>query len=259
MRNSPRRELGHGIGAAGGELVGDEARRRGVHGLHAPNVNLPRSPLGGRDFEQFSEDPLLTGTVAVAWLRGLQSRKVAAVVKHLAANDSETERQIMNSVVDERVLREVYLLPFEMAVEAGAWGIMSAYNRVNGTYCGEHPFLLRHVLKDEWGFDGFVISDAGGTRSTVAAARAGLDMELPGPGRPQRFGEPLADAVRAGEISEEVVDEAVLRILRLARRVGILGTPEVDSPAPVARPRDLLREAAAAGFVLLHNDGGCSR
>ena len=239
-----------------GELVGDEARRRGVHGLHAPNVNLPRSPLGGRDFEQFSEDPLLTGTVAVAWLRGLQSRKVAAVVKHLAANDSETERQIMNSVVDERVLREVYLLPFEMAVEAGAWGIMSAYNRVNGTYCGEHPFLLRHVLKDEWGFDGFVISDAGGTRSTVAAARAGLDMELPGPGRPQRFGEPLADAVRAGEISEEVVDEAVLRILRLARRVGILGTPEVDFAGPVACSRDLLREAAAAGFVLLHNDAG---
>src|SRR5919199_6128169 len=180
-----------------GELVGDEARRRGVHGLHAPNVNLPRSPLGGRGFEQFSEDPRLTGTLAVAWLRGVQSRNVAAIVKHLAANDSETERQLMNSVVSERVLREVYLLPFEMAVGAGAWGIMSAYNRVNGTYCGEHQFLLRDVLKEEWGFDGFVISDAGGTRSTVAAALAGLDLELPGPGRPQRFGEPLAEAVRA--------------------------------------------------------------
>ena len=103
----------------------------------------------------------------MAWLRGVQSRNVAAMVKHLAANDSETERQMMNAVVSERVLREVYLLPFEMAAAAGAWGMMSAYNRVNGTYCGEHPFLLREVLKDEWRFDGFVISDAGGTRSTV--------------------------------------------------------------------------------------------
>jgi beta-glucosidase len=239
-----------------GELVGDEARRRGVHGLYAPNVNLPRSPLGGRDFEQFSEDPLLSGTLAVAWLCGAQSRGVASIVKHLAANDSETERQLMNSVVDERVLREVYMLPFEMAVEAGAWGIMSAYNRVNGTFCGEHPFLLRQVLKDEWGFDGFVISDAGGTRSTAPAALAGLDMELPGPGRPQRFGEPLAEAVRAGEVPEEVVDEAVLRILRLARRVGILGSSSVPEVQPIDDPRALLREAAAAGFVLLHNDGG---
>jgi beta-glucosidase len=238
-----------------GELVADEARRRGVHGLHAPNVNLPRSPLGGRGFEQFSEDPRLTGTLAAAWLRGVQSRNVASIVKHIAANDSETERQMMNAVVSERVLREVYLLPFEMAADAGAWGMMSAYNRVNGTYCGEHPFLLREVLKDEWRFDGFVISDAGGTRSTVAAALAGLDMELPGPGRPQRFGEPLAEAVRAGEVPETVVDEAVLRILRLARRVGILDDDAAPAPTPVARPRSLLREAAAAGFVLLHNDG----
>jgi beta-glucosidase len=239
-----------------GELVGDEAKRRGVHGLHAPNVNLPRSPLGGRDFEQFSEDPLLSGTLAVAWLSGLQSRGVASVVKHLAANDSETERQLMNSVVNERVLREVYLLPFEMAVEAGAWGTMSAYNRVNGTFCGEHPYLLRQVLKDEWNFDGFVISDAGGTRSTAPAALAGLDMELPGPGRPQRFGEPLAEAVRAGEVPEEVVDDAVLRILRLAQRVGILGSHSAPEVQPVDDPRGLLREAAAAGFVLLHNERG---
>ena len=237
-----------------GELVGDEARRRGVHGLHAPNVNLPRSPLGGRDFEQFSEDPFLSGTLAVAWLTGLQSRGVASVVKHLAANDSETERQLMNSIVNERVLREVYLLPFEMTVAAGAWGTMSAYNRVNGTFCGEQPYLLRRVLKDEWGFDGFVISDAGGTRSTAPAAMAGLDMELPGPGRPQRFGEPLAEAVRAGEVPEEVVDEAALRILRVARRVGILGNHSAPSVTPVADPRMLLREAAAAGFVLLHNN-----
>lgn len=237
-----------------GELVGDEARRRGVHGLHAPNVNPPRSPLGGRGFEQFSEDPWLTGTLAVAWLQGVQSRHVAAVVKHLTANDSETERQMMNSVVSERVLREVYLLPFEMAVAAGAWGIMSAYNRVNGTYCGEHQFLLAQVLKQEWGFDGFVESDAGGTRSTVPAALAGLDLELPGPGRPQRFGEPLAQALRAGEVPEAVVDAAVERILRLARRVGILGDQAVPPVEPVAEPRVLLREAAAAGFVLLHNN-----
>ena len=236
-----------------GELVGDEARRRDVHALWAPNVNLPRSPLGGRGFEQFSEDPWLSGTLAAAWLRGVQSRHVATAVKHLAANDSETERQIMNAVVSERVLREVYLLPFELAIEAGAWGVMSAYNRVNGTYCGEHPFLLRQVLKGEWQFDGFVVSDAGGTRSTVPAAVAGLDIELPGPGRPQRFGEPLAGAVRAGEIDEAVVDEAVIRILRLAQRTGRLGDAQLDIPGPVADQRGLLREAAAASFVLLHN------
>jgi beta-glucosidase len=238
-----------------GELVGDEARRRGVNGVHAPNVNLPRSPLGGRAFEQFAEDPWLTGRLASAWVRGIQSRQVASVVKHLAANDSETERQIMNSVVSERVLREVYLLPFELAVEAGAWGIMSAYNRVNGVYCGEHEYLLHDLLKGEWQFDGFVISDAGGTRSTVASASAGLDLELPGPGRPQRFGAPLAEAVRAGEVAEEVVDGAVERLLRLAQRTGQLGDA-VPAPEPMADPRGLLREAAAAGFVLLHNRDG---
>jgi beta-glucosidase len=236
-----------------GELVGDEARRRGVHGVHAPNVNLPRSPLGGRAFEQFAEDPWLTGSLASAWVHGLQSRSVASVVKHLAANDSETERQIMNSVVNERVLREVYLLPFELAVAAGAWGIMSAYNRVNGVYCGEHETLLHSILKGEWQFDGFVISDAGGTRSTVPSAVAGLDLELPGPGRPQRFGAPLAEAVRAGEVSEEVVDAAVERLLRLAQRTGQLGD-EQPAPQPIADPHGLLREAAAAGFVLLHNN-----
>ena len=240
-----------------GELVGDEARRRDVHALHAPNVNLPRSPLGGRAFEQFAEDPLLTGVLASAWLTGLQSRRVASVVKHLAANDSETERQIMNAVVNERVLREVYLLPFELAVEAGAWGVMSAYNRVNGVYCGEHAILLTHVLKDAWGFDGFVISDAGGTRSTVPSALAGLDLELPGPGRPQRFGQPLAEAVRAGEVPESVIDAAVERLLRVAERTGRLGeAPSVDDvPAPIADPRALLRDAAADGFVLLRNAG----
>ena len=133
---------------------------------------------------------------------------------------------------------------------------MSAYNRMNGTFCGEHPILLRQVLKDEWGFDGFVISDAGGTRSTAPAALAGLDIELPGPGRPQSFGEPLAEAVRAGEVAEEVVDEAVLRIFRLAQRVGILGSHSAPEVPAVDDPRGLLREAAAAGFVLLHNDAG---
>jgi beta-glucosidase len=239
-----------------GELVGDEARRRGVHGVHAPNVNLPRSPLGGRAFEQFAEDPWLTGMLASGWVRGLQSRSVASVVKHLAANDSETERQIMNSVVNERVLREVYLLPFELAVEAGAWGIMSAYNRVNGIYCGEHATLLHSILKGEWQFDGFVISDAGGTRSTVPSAAAGLDLELPGPGRPQRFGAPLAEAVRAGEVAEEVVDAAVERLLRLAQRTGQLGEASAPAAPPVENPRGLLREAAAAGCVLLHNREG---
>ncbi|HLH70612.1 MAG TPA: glycoside hydrolase family 3 C-terminal domain-containing protein [Candidatus Dormibacteraeota bacterium] len=239
-----------------GEVVGDEARRHGAHAIFAPNVNLVRGPLGGRNFEQYSEDPWLSGVLAASWIQGLQSRRVAAVVKHMACNDSETDRQTMNAVVGERVLRETYLLPFQMAVEAGAWGVMMAYNRVNGTYCSEHPFLINQILKSEWQFDGIVISDAGGTRSTVPSALAGLDLELPGPGRPQRFGEPLAQAVRDGLVDESVLDAAVDRLLLLAERVGELGDGPLPTPKPLANPREVLREAAAAGFVLLKNEGG---
>jgi len=237
-----------------GQVVGDEAVKRDVQVIHAPNVNLPRSPLGGRNFEQFSEDPWLTGVLASKWLTGVQSRAVACAVKHFLCNDSETERQTMNSIVNEKVLREVYMLPFELAVKAGAWGVMTAYNRVNGVYCSENAGLLRKVLKGEWAFDGFVMSDFHATHSTVPSIRAGLDVEMPGP--PVYYGERLAAAVSAGEVDESLLDDALVRILRLARRVGRLGDGQPLRPGPHIDPGSVLREAAAASFVLLTNRNG---
>jgi beta-glucosidase len=235
-----------------GELVADEARRREVQVLLAPNINLPRSPLFGRAFETFSEDPLLSGILAANWIAGVQSRGVAAAAKHFVGNDSETDRHSMNAVIDEKALREVYLLPFEMAVQAGAWGIMMAYNRFNGIFCAEHP-VISEVVKAEWQFDGVVMSDWFGTHSTAGSAVAGLDLEMPSPAR--YFGPALAEAVRKGEIDESRLNDAVRRFLRLASRVGKLGDPpQIEQPLTnLADARALLRKAAAAGFVLLKN------
>jgi beta-glucosidase len=177
-----------------GRALGEEARTKGAHVLLAPTVNLHRHPLAGRNFECYSEDPHLTARLAVRFVRGVQSNDVGVTVKHFVANDSEFERMTISSEVDERTLRELYLVPFEAAVkEAGAWGVMSAYNRLNGTYCSENPWLLTKVLRDDWGFDGFVVSDWFGTHSTAPAANAGLDLEMPGPA--QWFGRKLVAAV----------------------------------------------------------------
>jgi beta-glucosidase len=237
-----------------GEVIGDDAVQRDVQLIQAPNVNLARSPLGGRGFEHFSEDPWLTGVLGSAWMQGVQSRGVGCSVKHLTCNDSETERQTMNAIVNERVLREVYLLPFELAVKACAWSIMTAYNRVNGTFCAENGHLISDIVKGEWRFDGVFESDFHGTHSTAPSARAGLTLEMPGPAH--YYGEALAAAVRAGEVDEAALDEAVLRLLRLAVRTGRLGDAKVTVPEPHAGPRDILREAAAAGCVLLTNRRG---
>ena len=151
-----------------GVAIGEEARTKGAHVLLAPTVNLHRHPLAGRNFECYSEDPLLTALLAIGFIRGVQSVGVGTTVKHFVANDSEFERMTISSDVDEAVLRELYLIPFEAAVtEGGAWGIMSAYNKLNGTYCSEHEWLLTTVLRDEWGFDGFVISDWFGTHLSL--------------------------------------------------------------------------------------------
>src|SRR5262249_20387227 len=158
----------------------------------------------------YSEDPHLSARIAVGFIRGVQSRGVSACVKHFAANDQETERMSISSQVSERVLRELYLVPFEAAVrEAGSWSLMSSYNKLNGSYAAEPPWLLGELLKGEWGFDGAVISDWLGTHSTAASANAGLDLEMPGPAR--WLGAKLADAVRAGEVAEEVLDDHVRR------------------------------------------------
>jgi beta-glucosidase len=238
-----------------GRLLAAECRRKSVDVLLAPTVNLHRTPYGGRHFECFSEDPLLTGRIGVAYVRGLQSEGVGATVKHFVANDSETERFTLDADVDERVLRELYLAPFEAIVrDGGVWAVMAAYNGVNGATMTENP-LQRDVLKDEWGFDGLIMSDWYAGRSLAAAGEGLLDLVMPGPSGP--WGDALVAAVRAGDVPEASVDDKVLRLLRLAARVGALdGGPGKASAAPWHADQIAaeLRAAAAAGFVLARNE-----
>ncbi|MDX1650371.1 MAG: glycoside hydrolase family 3 N-terminal domain-containing protein, partial [Myxococcota bacterium] len=193
-----------------GEALAQEARSKGAHVLLGPTVNMHRSPLGGRHFECYSEDPHLAARIAVAFVRGVQRLGVGTSVKHFVANDSEFERHTISSELDARTLREIYLPPFEGAVrEAGAWTVMAAYNRIGGTYACEHEALLRGVLKEEWGFDGVVVSDWGAVHTTAETARGGCDLEMPGPAR--HLGPALAKAVEAGEVPEAVVDDMARR------------------------------------------------
>lgn len=238
-----------------GDLIGHQARRCGIDVLLAPQINLQRTPLAGRIFECFSEDPFLTGELAAGFIRGVQANGVAACPKHYVANECETERTTSVSVVDETTLRETYLLPFEQAVRAGAWTVMAAYNGVDdGTQrapATEHHHLLSVILKDEWGFDGTVISDWTAARSTVPTARAGLDITMPGPSGP--WGDALLEAVQQGLVEEDVVDDKVVRILRLADRVGAFddqtppSTTFIDGTA-------VCRSLASKAMVLLKND-----
>jgi beta-glucosidase len=239
-----------------GALLGDEARAKSAHVLLAPTVNLHRSPKGGRNFECYSEDPILTGRLAAAFVRGVQSRGVATTTKHFVGNDSEFERNTIDTQVDERTLRESYLVPFEHVVkDAGAWGVMTAYNRLNGTFCSENEWLLSTVLRDEWGFDGFVVTDWFAARSTVAMANAGLSLEMPGEGR--FYGPALIAAVENGEVTVEALDRIVGDVLRLMERTGALDGDGDFTEETLDRPEDraLIRAAAAAGSVLLRNDG----
>ncbi len=258
--------------------LGTEARSEGVDVLLAPTINLMRTPLGGRGFECFAEDPVLTARIAVAYVRGVQQAGVAATVKHYLGNESETGRWSYDARIDERVLRELYLAPFEACVrEAAAALVMAAYNKVNGTPMTEHGRLLRDVLKDEWGFDGVVISDWHAARSTTATALATLDLSMPGPGGP--WGELLTRAVHSGAVSPEVLNDKIIRLLRLAGRVGALnraaqpdghqvGPPDraaapyghrdhaaPDEPGAALVSAALLRRVVAASCVLLRNDG----
>lgn len=245
-----------GLARRAGVLLAQEARRKGVHVLLAPTVNLHRSPLGGRHFEAYSEDPYLTGTIGAGYVNGVQSGGVGTTVKHFVANDAETERFTVNNTVSERALRELYLAPFEIIVEnAHPWGIMTAYNTVNGTTMTEHHYLVNEVLRGEWGFDGYNVSDWMAARDTVAAIEGGLDVAMPGP--QTVYGEALAQAVRDGKVTEAKVDEAVRNVLRLAARVGILdGAEPVVTELPEAVDgSELAREIARRSFVLVRNQG----
>ncbi|MBZ5740926.1 glycoside hydrolase family 3 protein [Nocardioides mangrovi] len=241
-----------------GRLLAEEAERQEIHVVLGPTVNLHRTPLGGRLFEAYSEDPLLTGHLAAAYVRGLQAQGIGACVKHLVANEAETERHTVDSVVDERTLRELYLLPFEIAVEdADPWSVMAAYNDVNGVPATEHQHVNNEVLKQEWGWDGLLMSDWFATKSAGPAANGGLDLVMPGPVGP--WGPALTAAVESGEVAEATVDDHLRRLLGLAQKVGALDstrTWRTDLPAPDSDVRrEQLTRLAAEGMTVLSNDG----
>ncbi|MBL7497366.1 glycoside hydrolase family 3 C-terminal domain-containing protein [Frankia sp. CNm7] len=242
--NSWSPEVAAEIGAA----VGREARAYGVTVNLAPAMNIKRSPLCGRNFEYYSEDPLLTGVLAAAYVRAVQSEGVGASVKHFAANNQETSRMEISAEVDERTLREIYLRAFELVVtQAQPATVMAAYNRVNGVWVSENSWLLRTVLRTEWGFTGLVVSDWGAVNDRVAALRAGLDLEMPGRGEAQQ--RVIVDAVRSGDLDEAMVDESVGRVLALTEFVTAAeGSFDVDAHHALAR------KVATECVVLLKND-----
>jgi beta-glucosidase len=234
--------------------IGEEALAKGSRVLLAPTVNLHRHPLAGRNFECYSEDPLLSGKMAAAFIRGAQSRDVVCTVKHFVGNEAETERATSSSEIDERTLRELYLTPFEIAVrEGGVLGVMTSYNRLNGRWLTEHE-VTRDVLRGEWGFEGLVVTDWGGVGSSTSSPGIGIDLEMPGPGA--FYGEHLLAAVQRGDVTVDEVDGCVRRLLTVLDRVGALDE-EPAEPRCEDRPehRAIARRAATAGTVLLRNDG----
>jgi beta-glucosidase len=238
-----------------GQALAREVKMKGAQVLLAPTVNIQRSPLGGRNFECFSEDPYLSARLAVAYITGLQREGVGASIKHYVCNDEEFERTTINSQVRERALREVYLQPFQAAVhEAHPWTIMASYNYVNGVAASENPYLLTDILRTEWGFEGAVISDwFFSVKSTAPSVNAGLDLEMP---TPLWRGQKLLEAVKRGEVTEATIDISVRRLLQLLIRADLFGstkvTPEQDRDLP--EHRTLIRQAGAEGIVLLKNE-----
>jgi beta-glucosidase len=238
-----------------GQALGEEARTKGARVLLAPTINLHRHPLGGRGFECYSEDPLLSGKTAAGFVRGVQSRGVAATAKHFVANEAEFERTTIDTVVSERALRELYLVPFEIAIrEAALMAVMTSYNRVNGRWCSEDRALLEDVLRGDLGFDGLVMTDWFAVGSTLDSARAGLDLQMPGPDR--FYGAPLAKAIADGDLDEAVLDRMVERWLQLIDRLGAWDDrPGPERSVELPEHRAIAHRAAVAGTVLLTNDG----
>ncbi|MBI5303913.1 MAG: glycoside hydrolase family 3 C-terminal domain-containing protein [Chloroflexi bacterium] len=237
-----------------GEALAEETRAKGAHILLAPTVNIHRTPLAGRNFECYSEDPYLTARMAIAYITGLQSKGVGACIKHFVCNDSEFERMSMSSEVDERTLREIYLRPFELAIrEAKPWSVMSSYNRINGVYASENAYTLLDILKGEWGFDGIVMSDWFGSYSPNVA-RGGLDLEMPGPAR--WMGDKVMAEFKQGNVSEDMLNDKVRRLLRTVERAGAFAHPELQPERAIDKPehRAIARQAASEAIVLLKNE-----
>jgi beta-glucosidase len=240
-----------------GEAMGDDARARGVHFLLGPGVNIARAPMNGRNFEYFGEDPFLAARVTVGYIEGVQSQGVVATVKHFAANNSEFDRRNLSSDIDERTLREIYLPAFEAAVtEAHAGAVMNSYNLLNGLHATQSPLLNLEILKRDWAFDGILMSDWDATHDAVAAANAGLDLEMP---KPTYFNRAtLLPAIRAGAVSVATIDDKIRRLFRTAVRFGFLDRPQADPGLPLysQMARRVALDEAREGLVLLQNRGG---
>ncbi len=239
-----------------GVALGEEARARGKDVILAPAFNIARTPLCGRTYEYYSEDPFLNTQLAVNAVKGIQTQHVAACVKHFILNNQETNRGRVNVEVSERALREIYLPAFKAAIEKGnAWSIMSAYNKVRGEYCSENAYLLNTILKGEWGFKGIVISDWGGTHSTVDAANNGLDVEMGSrpPYSNYYFANPLLDSIKAGKVSEKTIDEKVHRILWVLYKTALSANRPAGALNTPAHSKAVY-DIASESIVLLKND-----
>lgn len=241
--------LAHRVGVA----LGEEAKAEGVGVLLGPGINIKRSPLGGRNFEYFSEDPHVSGVMAAALVNGLQSQGVGSSLKHFAANNQETDRLRVSVDIDERPLREIYLRAFQHVVaEARPWTLMCSYNKINGVYASEDPWLLTSVLRDEWGFDGLVVSDWGAVNNRVEGLKAGLDLEMPANGGVTDA--EIVAAIADGSLDESVLDTAAERMVSLVQKA-VAGADSSATYNATAH-HELAREAAARSIVLLKNDDG---
>ena len=239
-----------------GNVLADELEAKGAHILLAPTVNIHRTPIAGRNFECYSEDPFLSGMIASAYIKGIQDKGKGACIKHYVANDQEYERFSMSSEVDERTLREIYLEPFRLAIRnSNPWAVMSGYNRVNGTYACENDHTLLDILKGEWGYDGIVMSDWFGTYDEAVPA-SGLDIEMPGPARWMAEGM-VKKALESGALTEDALNDKVRRLLRVIEKAGLFENPELKSETGEDKPehRAVMREAAQEAIVLLKNNG----
>jgi len=247
LASSWDRELLHTVGAA----IGVEARAKQVSVLLGPGVNIKRSPLGGRNFEYYSEDPLLSSQMAASFIQGVQSQGVGTSIKHFAANNQEYRRMTIDTIVDERALREIYLASFETAVKAAdPWTVMSAYNAVNGVPCSQNTQLLNDILRDEWGYRGVIVSDWGGVYQRVPSLKAGNDLEMPGNGGAHN--QVVKQAIEHGQLSMDTLNQSVERILHLIKAA----LPALQNPTKydTKEHHELARKAAAQSAVLLKND-----
>ncbi|KAL3422360.1 glycoside hydrolase family 3 [Phlyctema vagabunda] len=239
-----------------GELMGEETKAKGAHVILGPTINMQRSPLGGRGFESLSEDPILAGTCAASLVSGIQETGVVASIKHFVGNDQEHERMAVNSIVTERALREIYLLPFQIAVRDSKPGsFMTSYNKVNGIHVNETPKFVQQILREEWGWEGLVMSDWYGTYSTTDSIEAGLDLEMPGPTRWR--GLLLDHALISKKITQETLNQRVREVLKLVSRVSAIGVPEnaPEGQRDTPETAKLLRKIAGDSLVLLKNEG----